>query len=186
MKLSRSVPPPARRSTPATGRGAGRRAGSSACAEIDLFGSSDSDPWTGFLRLRGDRPEVDVQSGSSSGVPPPARRSTLGPDVAYVVLRGSSACAEIDLQSGNRLFSITWFLRLRGDRPECRLVASTAGRVPPPARRSTRIVLAHSALADGSSACAEIDPCERWRHPGRVRFLRLRGDRPWSGMDCCC
>ena len=172
------VPPPARRSTPATRGRPASRFGSSACAEIDPHPACLAIRSRRFLRLRGDRPSGGVRTNSAFMVPPPARRSTRFSVAIPSWWTGSSACAEID--PGTRLVGqgSMRFLRLRGDRPGEATAIGVAPEVPPPARRSTLVDAMQAVEPFGSSACAEIDPVHIPSRPRKTRFLRLRGDRP--------
>ena len=181
--LIRSAPPRSRRSTLEKAGPRGRRAGSSALAEIDPRACRRRAGSPRLLRARGDRPDEIEAWSAKGGAPPRSRRSTHGLRRGVAPLLGSSALAEIDPRPHSAATCSCRLLRARGDRPPGAPARRSPPAAPPRSRRSTRGPGEARRGRRGSSALAEIDPSAHRVRCARGWLLRARGDRPLTATE---
>ena len=132
-----------------------------ACAGIDLVFFLSYLGYTRLPRMRGDRPSRKRISGFTSMFTPHARGSTylhirLLPSVLVY-----PACAGIDPSSLVFPRRPQCLPRMRGDRPEGRIIYLTPSKFTPHARGSTRPILDPLSWFGVYPACAGIDLVRR-------------------------
>ncbi len=172
------APPPARGWTPPALRADQRAAGSPACAGMDPTGPMRGPRFIRLPRLRGDGPLVLSTAPMPNMAPPPARGWTPNKARQPSGRGGSPACAGMDPVIPKASPLLSWLPRLRGDGPPRGPVFHLCERAPPPARGWTPDSRNLVGVADGSPACAGMDPARRPPRFRWPRLPRLRGDGP--------
>ncbi len=139
-----------------------------------------------FLRPRGDAPDGEAAERRAARVPPPTRRCAPPATSERGRDRGSSAHAEMRLAIRGPRGAAAGFLRPRGDAPSSYSLRLARAAVPPPTRRCAPSGLDSEWHAAGSSAHAEMRPCECSSPRASCRFLRPRGDAPPARLRPPC
>ena len=152
--------------------------GSSAHAEMRRHRRSRGRRRGGFLRSRGDAPDVRDYVASWSPVPPLTRRCAAERQHRESLRLGSSAHAEMRLKRPACAFAMIRFLRSRGDAPPTSSPGSSGSSVPPLTRRCALATAGVLAGLSGSSAHAEMRRGRSRTSSGTSWFLRSRGDAP--------
>ena len=168
---AQSVPPRTRRCTLDLEFEAGEACGSSAHAEMHPPLADYSARAARFLRARGDAPSGPTARSCGSRVPPRTRRCTRVAPRAHPRFHGSSAHAEMHPMRPMAENGPSWFLRARGDAPECSNPAAAAVGVPPRTRRCTR-----------GDECADLVECGSSAH-AEMHRMTVRARRPVLGSS---
>ena len=132
--------PHARGSTPVVVEGAPKREVYPACAGIDRSHPSQTLPYWGLPRMRGDRPMEASKNLSKTVFTPHARGSTRDHVRQSGRRRVYPACAGIDPVSTRCYFSSLCLPRMRGDRPCLTIYDSEQDSFTPHARGSTAVL----------------------------------------------
>ena len=180
---ARAVPPLTRRCAPRADARAVVLGGSSAHAEMRPRVMAFCCVFRRFLRSRGDAPGARTRQDDRSGVPPLTRRCANTRGEGRPACSGSSAHAEMRPFHARGALVRVRFLRSRGDAPAAAAACSSSSVVPPLTRRCAPKTHRRRAVGSGSSAHAEMRPCEEIDAELAVRFLRSRGDAPAGRGD---
>ena len=173
-----SVPPLARRCAAGIEAELRDKIGSSARAEMRPGGTRGAERAEWFLRSRGDAPTLVEYCRATVVVPPLARRCADSRDQWPWTRVGSSARAEMRPSEAGLQATDDGFLRSRGDAPHLSREVSRKVLVPPLARRCAFFRCRLLFAGVGSSARAEMRPCEMLPRGAGIWFLRSRGDAP--------
>ncbi len=154
--------------------------GSPACAGMDPCGPGAWGFRPRLPRVRGDGPSSHGGLAQTKSAPPRARGWTPDEGRRHRADRGSPACAGMDPGSSGCSSRSARLPRVRGDGPRLRVRPDARPEAPPRARGWTVLELLDLIDAQGSPACAGMDPRARLPLTGMERLPRVRGDGPDS------
>ena len=128
--------------------------------------------------MRGDRPTIVPTGYLGSGFTPHARGSTSATTTTCIASQVYPACAGIDPVAVQYMAQVVGLPRMRGDRPQQRLLPCALALFTPHARGSTPLKFQESQPGKVYPACAGIDLGSPTTSYFSSRLPRMRGDRP--------
>ena len=148
----------------------------SACAENTPRGGGGADFFWNYLRVRGEYPISRNRNGSSSELPPRARRIRMEALNNIPPHGTTSACAENTWLLSGHGSPLRNYLRVRGEYAPGLVGVSPERELPPRARRILTRGLVLRRQWGTTSACAENTMVRKTERTSSWNYLRVRGE----------
>ena len=129
-----------------------------------------------YLRVRGEYDEGPFRKGSTSELPPRARRIPMASGWLRFFWGTTSACAENTRSIGIVCQFLGNYLRVRGEYARCPSVANMKVELPPRARRIPPLARCRNRRSGTTSACAENTQANDCSVSKLRNYLRVRGE----------